>query len=35
MMGAIRAAVIENSPYLETQEFEDELVRLCLLFDRK
>ncbi len=35
MMGAIRAAVIENSPYLETREFEDELVRLCLLFDRK
>ena len=33
--GAIRGAVIENSPYLETQEFEDELVRLCLLFDRK
>jgi AcrR family transcriptional regulator len=35
LMGAIRGAVIENSPYLETQEFEDELVRLCLLFGRK
>ena len=35
LMGAIRAAVIENSPYLESQEFEDELVHLCLLFDRK
>jgi AcrR family transcriptional regulator len=35
LMGAIRAAVIENSPYLESQEFEDELVRLCLLFERK
>jgi hypothetical protein len=35
LMGAIRAAVIENSPHLESQEFEDELVRLCLLFGRK
>ena len=35
LMGAIRAAVMENSPHLETQEFEDELVRLCLLFGRK
>lgn len=35
LMGAIRGAVIENSPWLESQEFEDELVRLCLLFGRK
>lgn len=35
LMGAIRSAVIENSPLLETQEFEDELVRLCLVFGRK
>jgi hypothetical protein len=32
MVGAIRAAVMENSPYLETREFEDELV---WLFGRK
>ena len=31
-MGAIRAAVLENSPYLETKEFEDELVHLVLQF---
>ena len=35
MMGAIRAAVMENSPYLETREFEDELVRLGILFGHK
>lgn len=35
MAGAIRAAVMENSPHLETREFEDELVRLGLLFGRK
>jgi AcrR family transcriptional regulator len=35
LMGAIRSAVIENSPLLETPEFEDELVRLCLVFGRK
>lgn len=33
--GAIRAAVMENSPWLETREFEDELVRFCLLFGKK
>ena len=27
-----RAAVLENSPYLETKEFEDELVHLVLQF---
>lgn len=35
MGGAIRAAVMENSPWLETQEFEDELVRLGMLFGKK
>jgi hypothetical protein len=34
-MGAIRAAVLENSPYLETQEFEDELVHLVLQFRKR
>ncbi|MDQ8732764.1 TetR/AcrR family transcriptional regulator [Bradyrhizobium sp. LHD-71] len=34
MVGAIRAAVLENSPYLESQEFEDELVRLAILFEK-
>ena len=29
-MGVIRAAIIENSQLLVTQEFEDELVRLAL-----
>lgn len=33
-MGAIRAAVLENSPHLETQEFEDELVHLVLQFHK-
>jgi len=28
--GAIRAAVLEESPLLETQAFEDELVRLAI-----
>ncbi len=35
LTGVIRTAVLENSPYLETQEFEDELVHLCLSFGRK
>jgi AcrR family transcriptional regulator len=35
MTGVIRTAVLENSPYLETKEFEDELVHLCLSFGRK
>lgn len=35
MLGAIRSAVMENSAYLESQEFEDELVRLALSFRRK
>lgn len=35
MVGAIRAAVLENSPHLETREFEDELVRLAMLFGKK
>ncbi len=35
IMGTIRSAVMENSPFLETQEFEDELVRFCLLFSKK
>lgn len=35
LAGAIRAAVMENSPYLETQEFEDELVRFVMLFGKK
>jgi AcrR family transcriptional regulator len=33
-MGAIRAAVLENSPYLETQEFEDEMVHLVMQFGK-
>jgi AcrR family transcriptional regulator len=33
-MGAIRAAVLENSPYLETQDFEDEMVHLVLQFGK-
>jgi AcrR family transcriptional regulator len=33
-MGAIRAAVLENSPYLETPEFEDEMVHLVLQFGK-
>lgn len=33
-MGAIRAAVLENSPHLETQEFEDELVHLVMQFGK-
>ncbi len=35
LAGAIRAAVMENSPWLETQEFEDELVRFVMLFGKK
>lgn len=35
MLGAIRSAVMENSAYLESQEFEDELVRLAIQFRRK
>ena len=35
IMGTIRSAVMENSPFLETQEFEDELVRFCLRFGEK
>ena len=35
LMGAIRSAVLENSPYLETQEFEDELVRFCVSFSKR
>jgi AcrR family transcriptional regulator len=35
LMGPIRAAVIEDSPFLESQEFEDELVRLVLAFIRE
>jgi AcrR family transcriptional regulator len=35
LMGAIRSAVLENSPFLETQEFEDELVRFCVQFSRR
>jgi hypothetical protein len=33
-MGAIRAAVLENSPLLDTQEFEDELVHLVTQFHK-
>jgi AcrR family transcriptional regulator len=33
-MGAIRAAVLENSPHLESKAFEDELVHLVLQFHR-
>jgi AcrR family transcriptional regulator len=35
LTGVIRTAVLENSPHLETQEFEDELVHLCQSFGRK
>ena len=35
LMGPIRAAVIEDSPFLESQEFEDELVRMVLSFVRE
>jgi AcrR family transcriptional regulator len=34
IVGAIRAAVLENSPWLESPEFEDELVRLARQFLR-
>ena len=34
-MGAIRAAVLENSPFLEAPEFEDELVHLVMQFNRR
>jgi AcrR family transcriptional regulator len=33
-MGAIRAAVLENSPHLESKAFEDELVHLVLQFHK-
>jgi AcrR family transcriptional regulator len=35
LMGAIRSAVLENSPFLEAPEFEDELVRFCVQFSRR
>lgn len=35
LMGPIRAAVIEDSPFLESREFEDELVRMVLSFVRE
>lgn len=35
ILGAIRSAVMENSPYLETQEFEDELVHLVKQYRRR
>lgn len=35
ILGAIRSAVMENSPYLETQQFEDELVHLVKQYRRR
>jgi AcrR family transcriptional regulator len=35
VMGAIRSAVVEQSPFLRTPEFEDELVRLICAFARQ
>jgi AcrR family transcriptional regulator len=35
VMGAIRSAVIEQSPLLRTPQFEDELVRLVCAFARR
>ena len=35
LMGAIRSAVVEQSPLLRTPEFEDELVRLVCAFARR
>ena len=35
LVGAIRNAVVEESPLLRTQEFEDELVRLVCAFARR
>lgn len=35
LMGPIRAAAIEDSPLLESLEFEDELVRMVLAFVRE
>jgi AcrR family transcriptional regulator len=32
LMGAIRAAVLEEQPFLKSQAFEDELVRLALAY---
>lgn len=32
LMGAIRAAVVEEQPFLKSQRFEDELVRLVLSY---
>ena len=32
LIGAIRAAVMEQSPYLNTREFEDEMVRLISVY---
>ena len=34
LMGAIRAAVIEEQPFLRDQAFEDELVRLVMAYLR-
>ena len=31
-MGAIRAAVLEERPFLKSRVFEDELVRLVLAY---
>src|SRR4051794_1089230 len=35
VMGAVRSAVLEQSPLLRTPEFEDELVRLVCVFARR
>jgi hypothetical protein len=32
LMGAIRAAVLEDAPFFKTRAFEDELVRLVLSY---
>ena len=34
IMGAIRAAVLEEQPFLKSQKFEDELVRLAMSYLR-
>jgi hypothetical protein len=34
LMGAIRAAVLEEQPFLRDQTFEDELVRLVMAYLR-
>jgi hypothetical protein len=33
LMGAIRAAVLEEAPFLKSRAFEDELVRLVLSYN--